>query len=388
MGTLRTRERGSFTDGKDIGYRSGAVYSTSYREALKVGEYQQTTDVVTPKFRRAVEAGRIVNNPFSSIQWSRRHMYQGPVILQGGYTWEYQYSYWDPPDLYGYVHDGGHLLSEVYTETAARVGTPDVDGVVEVGEAKETMELFRLRTWNLIDHLRKERKYATRKGHGAVVAAGRLFRDNWLKYRYGIMPLVSLMNDALVKGTRIATRRETARGAASEYFSIPAYRVVNYSNSRFDSTYTVSCNGSLSVRGGILYEYRDFYNRYGFNLYNVPAGAWNLLPYSFVIDWFTNTGEFINALTPRLNVVRLATWHGWVQETTYACTGVHVWKSPSGYTLTRAQSGMHYVKSVRKVRNPTLPGPVWRVREHALREVATSPRVVDALALASQLLFR
>lgn len=390
--SLRVRTQGSLSDGLDWYFYKGTKYNLSNKEYLKVGETKRTTDVVTPKFRSRVERGEIINNYFESWRINRSQALVGPAFYQTSIpanTWDYAHAYWPVPS--SYISEWGvnfaESFSEACTEARARVATPDVDGLVETAEAKQTMELFRKRTWNLNEALRRERNYARKRGQGNVIAAGRLFRDNWLKYRYGIMPFVRLMHDALVVGPRIVPRRETARGSGPIVAGSEILTTTTSSDSNFSETWTVTRSWSVSTRAGILYEYDNFRNRWGFSLADVPAAIWEATPWSFVVDWFLNTGDFIRALTPKLGISELAAWSGFHSEVRLAATRTG-YATGSGRTLTRAPSGACLTLIEGKVRRPNCPAPKLYVKDNALRSIATSQRVIDAFALSSQLLFR
>lgn len=389
--TLRYRTKGSLDDGPDWYHYNGTKFNLSNKEALRVGEYTNTTDVVTPNFRQRVERGEIINNPFESWRVNKSHSLVGPAFRTTSNTWDYAHSYWGVPGTYltawGVPFEEQYL--EACNEARARAASPDVDGLVEMAEAGETMELFRRRTWKLNRYLTKERNYWTNRvtdKYMGTYGFGRFVRDNWLKYRYGIMPLLRLMHDAIVVGPKILTRRETSRGQAitggSEIVTTTSQGDANCSE-----TWVVSRTWSVGTRAGILYEYNNFRNKWGFSLADVPAAIWEATPYSFVVDWFANTGEFIRALTPKLGTVELASWAGFHSEVRIVATRT-AWSVGSGRTLTRAPSGSCLTVVEGKVRRNHCPGPKLYVRDGALRSIATSQRVLDAFALSSQLLFR
>lgn len=390
--TLRVRTQGELSTGADWYYYRGTKYNLSNKLELQVGETKRTTDVVTPKFRSRVERGEIINNYFESWRVNKSQSLVGPAFYQNSNptnTWDYAHSYWGVPGVYStkWGVDFAESLWEACTEARARVASPDVDGLVEAGEAKETMELFRRRSWDLADQLRRERAYATKRGYGNVVAAGRLFRDNWLRYRYGIMPLIRLMHDAIVVGPRIRTRRETARGSGQAVVGSEVVGTYTSSDGTFSETWLVTRSWSVSTRAGILYEYDNFRNKWGFSLSEVPAALWELTPWSFVVDWFANTGDFIRALTPKVGTSELAAWHGFHSEVRLTATR-SAFSVGSGKTLTRSPSGACLTLIEGKLRRPSCPAPKLYIKNGALGSIATSQRVIDAFALTSQLLFR
>lgn len=393
---IRTRTEGSFDTSKDVysttPWSGGSSSTLLSREVTKVGSFKTTTDVVTPNFRTRVARGEIINNPFES--WTEEWVNSfTPHIIRSNnagvsaireYNWAMGYS--QPPKRNDVFCDISSAQAEASTEAAAKVGETSVDGTVEAGEARETMKMFSIRDWNLREHIRKEMRYAQKRGYTfpkSGVAAS-VLANNWLKYRYGIAPLLSLLNDTIVVGSRIRTRRETSRGFSS--VSGGPVQVDTVVNGGFHNvTGTSVKTWSSSIRAGILYEYKDFGNKYGFSLGAIPRAAWELTTLSFVMDWFANTGEFIGALTPRTSIVRRATWLGYETEVVYSYYNSVGPLKPPGYTVVATQSGSATQRLIGRKRVPFILAPTWYVRENALREIVTSKRIVDAFALTFQM---
>lgn len=407
--TIRTRTRGSLSDGHQV-YLTVAQngVQTSYDQylpALQVGETQTTHDRVTPNFHARKAAGEIINNPFESISERRWNSFSGGQIEDTWamgyqirhYVWDY--GYYIPP-ISGTASSFEQQKHEACTEAAARVESTAVDGLVEVAEARETMRLFHLGNLRLLRQLQKEYRFAKRKGWqfrdevgdlkrvvAGSTALTRVAANNWLMLRYGVTPAIRTMNDVLVVGSKIQTRRETSRGSAATgdngIEAFPRY----YGGFNSYADWTKHWSWEANVRAGILYERRNFTNRYGFSLANVPAAIWEATTLSFVVDWVLNTGDFIRALTPRTQSTRRATWYGWhltVDEQYYTSA---VFTDPR-FTVHKAQTGVFARRLEYRKRLPTLLSPSLFIRENALREIATSPRIVDAFALTTQLLFK
>lgn len=397
--TIRTRTQGALTGTQTYKVTTQNGVPTSYiqnLEAVKVGEIQTTQDRVTPKFHSRKERGEIFNNPFESVRESRSNTWSGAIIQDTQaygtairwYEWTHGFFI---PGVSGWSFNFRQQLEEACTEAAARVENTVVDGTVEVGEARETMRLFEAGTWNLRRQIEKELAFAKRKGYrfpGSAVGA-QVLANNWLLYRYGISPFVRSLHDILVVGSKIQTRRETSRGAGqtggAERNLLTQTETLGFGMS---GTAYRNLDWKVSTRAGILYERRNFTNRYGFSLANVPSTIWELTPYSFVVDWFVNTGDFIRALTPRISSVRLATWHGFKLEVSEVYTVQYTNPAGPRYSLHKAQTGEFARQTVHQRRLPYILAPTLYIRENALRKVLTSPRIVDAFALTSQLLFR
>jgi hypothetical protein len=398
--TLRTRERGEYTIGtadykefRANGTQLGVTQTTS-PHILKVGEVQTTTDVVSSNFHTRVERGEIINNPFTSWTVSYAPSFSPWIFTKPAATGTAHRTstsssgpYGNPGDRQRGFVDGGNLFAEVSTEVAAKVAQTNVDGAVEALEARQTMELFDRRQWNLRDQVQKELRYAEKRGKRFPVSVPvAVMADNWLKYRFGLGPLLALLNDTIVVGSKIQTRRETARDGASTggsdsfAFSIAGgYGVSDFEDRR---------SWEISARAGILYEYINFRNKYGFSLDQVPYAAWNMVPWSFVADWVGNMGTFISALTPRSGVRRLATWCGYHTTINQIIAVTSYTMTLSGWVVTQAPTGFTTIRMEGRRRIPHIFGPSLYIRENALKEIVTSKRIVDAFALTSQMFMK
>lgn len=98
----------------------------------------------------------------------------------------------------------------------------------------------------------------------------------WLTYTYGILPLAYAYNDAL-KAIRNA-RRTKFRTMVSERVSTDGLECIIKVSGRVRAT---------SLTGRVIL--------------NPLRTGWELLPYSFVIDWFTNIGNVLSAVGTHMN---------------------------------------------------------------------------------------
>lgn len=400
---LRTRTQGSLVNDKTKYTTTtfAGASSVSYLDVgsiLGIGKFQRTTDVATSGYASRVARGQIINNPFRSIIEEQTYSWPGHRIRTNSGSGstikyrDYEHFYADLSGFFGSqwgnLDSLGDALREACTEAASKVDSTDVDGTVEAAEGRQTIDLFDRRAWNLREQIRKEITYARKRGAvWPVTVPVSVMANNWLRYRYGLAPFLALLNDTIVTGTAIRTRRRTARGTgatSSDWVeTTPGGGYYHPS-----SVWTITGSAEASVRAGILYEYRNFSDKYGFSLDKIPRAFWELAPYSFVVDWFTNAGEFLGSLTPKLAVRRLATWHGYEATISRTLT-VSVGPVRSGFSveLDCSSGSSNHVTTVRH-RSPGLLAPILRVRENAMSDVLNSRRVVDAFALTSQMFFK
>lgn len=178
------------------------------------------------------------------------------------------------------------------------------DLLTELAEMREIPKLVTSACesmYNILTNLKKSFKIKDLKRAGILrpidllTHPERVFRNianMWMGYRYGVMPLVYSMRDILKtidRGVNMVNRKAryiTPRRTSTQQPS-PAY---DYKWSAYE--------GQIIIRGNI-FQHFDFdtvanFSGIGFN----PAvTAWELIPYSFVFDWFVNMGDYITRST-------------------------------------------------------------------------------------------
>lgn len=179
------------------------------------------------------------------------------------------------------------------------------DVLTDIAEIKDTFALLgrllsavRRPLQSFVDASRAIKKASgnTDKAHEAV---GRL----WMQYRYAIMPLFYSAADIVKTIEGLKTKYQTSR--KSKTVTIPA--VSDWDSSTYGpvearkglSIYQVV---SATIRYGAVGKSRyDFsmsqarlFDKLGLNPF---VTAWELIPFSFVVDWFVNIGDWVFSQT-------------------------------------------------------------------------------------------
>lgn len=118
----------------------------------------------------------------------------------------------------------------------------------------------------------------------------RKFGSAWLAYRYMIMPLLYSFHDV---------QKALSRAQITKDFAIKGFSPEPVDPGSLPSLYIrKDVSGSIKVRSTVVKRYTNasvaLAARVGLNPFST---AWELIPFSFVVDWFLNIGDNITALT-------------------------------------------------------------------------------------------
>lgn len=203
---------------------------------------------------------------------------------------------------------GAALLSSTKADTLAREQfikqyrgrrTAFQSGVF-LGELSETVQMIRHPAQALRQGI--DRYYGTvKKRLRRKKRDKRLIQDTWLEYVFGWKPLINDIEDAC----RLATVQPMAnfqviRGSGKDVIS----KAITQGNFTYGSTKTlwsyvktgsvdVTCKGAVSA----VNEPPPFPEVLGLSWSNVLPTVWELIPYSFLVDYFTNVGKVIDGIS-------------------------------------------------------------------------------------------
>lgn len=161
-----------------------------------------------------------------------------------------------------------------------------------------------------LSHVRKIKRIRDRNLLKKSATLARATADAWLEGRYGWQPVL-LDADHIIKNAHkiraSMNRRLVVRGSASgggnfsaEYPELHAFAYGWGLKSRG----TISSNLELKASAGVVF---DMVNQTTIDALQQMLGArsmdmlplfWEKIPYSFVADWFTNVGTWIQAIVP------------------------------------------------------------------------------------------
>lgn len=134
-----------------------------------------------------------------------------------------------------------------------------------------------------------------RNGQSLGKDPSKALADGWLALQFGWKPLVNDVYDAAEDLARLSNEPRRVRVSTS--------RSKRWEKSFIEGTWeglpvTITDQGQYTRKYVYVFTYRHetFANLSRFGLTNPVAVAWELLPWSFVVDWFIPVGDFIDAL--------------------------------------------------------------------------------------------
>lgn len=120
--------------------------------------------------------------------------------------------------------------------------------------------------------------------------------DLWLKYRYAYCTTrADVIEYAGITQRLCAIASQTA--------------VSSYGAVRFADNYRVRCTFSVNCSDILPKDTQSFLSKYGMDL--SLSKVWDMIPYSFVVDWFFHVGDFLQRLESIGNAIALPVTNCW-----------------------------------------------------------------------------
>jgi len=356
-----------------------------------------TTDEVTPNFHRQVNAGLIVMNPYTHVEesyerepidWYEARFLLQPLCAGGSMRIELgqrRVGLRSPSVVLGSTFLAAPVLGtqsaidQAVTAAYAKVSEQDAQGLVILAEGQKTINSFISIFKRLIRIGRALKKWDV--GYLRKQLSARELSDRWMEGRYAVRPVVYDMYDIVKAMKRVREKhpfRKTYRSGASASDTVSQTGVVvAVSNPQglWNIKAQKTATSSVSVRSGVLTAVREITEATIWGL-NQPFNAlWELVPFSFVVDWFLNVGKTIASWSPAWGINTLASW-ATVDQTvlqtiqTESATNLWGWPLNCWESAIVATNGYVYKTTRTRTRmiNPNLPIlPTWNVRLDAAK---------------------
>lgn len=389
---------------------SGTVNGLYFAGAGANGEVVQTWDMVTPNFSKRSRAGELITNPFRSLRESqtcsgeyyriennlttscsspvkRMHYdYKGP--LAGAFLFGGQMTAGNPLRLAKTFlissSDTKNAMSVASTKAWSKSNAHSADILVDAAEFSKTIKLLRDPIQTTSTFLRKINSGKRGIGNLKVKDPLDYASSMWLQYRYGIRPLVASVQGVVKALDAIhSKRRSTSRG---NFPNISTSTLFNgtHNDGQCSWTYTITRTDELLIRAGLVVEEDlSLSQSLGVDASGMLALPWELVPFSFVADWFANVNDFLSAVVPYLTKSPLSSWmtQKRITSTVFNVTST----SPgSGWNLIRPVYETRSGVFEEKIRTVGLELPSVAYKPQAISRVLNDARTIDAFTLLHQ----
>lgn len=289
----------NFNQGNIIGYATRVGDSlTGWREKIAKGESATTL------FRGLKQDAVCVSTPNYKVKimldydWYSINDYQ---TVNWGHSFEIpQQNLFSASDI---AAIGNRALAKLLKRYRGR--TSSFQGLVFGGELRETLRMLRSPLKGIVSTLEAFYIDVYRR-NGRYKKRDRIKRasDLWLEYSFGLSPLVSDLNDAVSAYNKIGeTDPREVVSAYSEQEKVyiaetnggPACGIgpmIDLLTQRFTCRvrYIVGVKTHITQPGAA-----DKLQRFGLTTQHIAAALWELTPWSFLVDYFTNIGDIIEA---------------------------------------------------------------------------------------------
>lgn len=345
-----------------------------------------------PKWRSKVASGVDATGPLTA---SRTELTIQPGYLVAEYStvarpqvkvledvWE---GWIIDPDRYGWPSAptatlNSTVVTKATTKFNAKLGevVSPFKGLTFFGELRETIQMLKGRAMFLMKDIGQYAKraralYRRNPGRRTVKDVGNL----WLEYQFGWKPFVedieagitALSQDRLevvpitasasvLTGT--STASEVMIGSQSCYAAMRTVKDFAKSSCRVRGVVDLSLITPVSTNDVVSAD------RWGLTLREFVPTVWELVPYSFLVDYFVNVGDVINSVFAEKRALRWSNrttkvisardvYLGWPKWTAYGtATGRHPF-SPIKFSPCGAKAT---VKQIDRVSSPSLFVPI------------------------------
>lgn len=291
-------------------------------------------DVVTPGFRQLSAQGLVINNPMSRV-FSKTTIYPHSgvyatnkdsanlqTITVEGVVPDLG-NQWVPPSL-----DLGDVSVSAINKAFANSNQVNVLAAVDVIEAGDTLNMIRTHVTAIVGLLRSARsgprslvkfigsegrllnssrrnikimKYRSRGFGGAVKGAS----DLWLSAQYGYIPLILSIEGLMKSLEDESNKRLTFRG----FNSGNGEATTNFTGSAGATLRNIKISREIRCRAGLMTEFRPtFAQKMGLYGENSIVIGYELIPYSFVLDWIWDLNTWLQAINPPRGSSCLSSW--------------------------------------------------------------------------------
>lgn len=355
MAEFRHRDRAS-TDDSEYSYnRKVVIDGVTTTDNTTTGVYyprmktENMDDYVTPGYEKKSGKGYVINNPCNKTTWELWDygikLKRAIAYSQKLYDYQLQDYRWAPCSnvlkgtmpaasnwktnssnfIYIEPLDFAHLPDRVVTSARAKINVSEAAVLATLGESKKTIVSLALilkrliRTYRVLHTLNVTKSKIDRikrLKHAIRQLSIKDLSNRYMELRYELRPLLYEIRDfkSAVNALKKKHDRQTFRHTESLNAEDISFQTHDFSDTYggnvvyWQDVVTSLVKRKVQVSAGFLTELEDIDPAQIFGADDLLESAWELVPFSFVVDWFLNAGEKIAAWTPEKGTMILASW--------------------------------------------------------------------------------
>lgn len=248
---------------------------------------------------------------------------------------------------------------------------------VSVAQGKQTVDMVRDAVFSIggaISDLKKGKFESAARRFGVAQRPSKLSKKDisgrWLELQYGWLPLISDVYEAakayesLTSGARVNRVTESIH---KEWRGNASCEPGNY-----------SCYGNVQENARYIYEMTETLSApRSLGLTDPASVIWELIPYSFVVDWFIPIGDYLSNLN---SIPKLQGRFLLIQTRRFSGSSIEINPVPFRFTV-RPTSSCKYIYMKRTVSaSISVPKPVFE----KIPDAMSPNRIYNAIALVVQ----
>lgn len=292
MGKIREKFSGPVEDYDDVTLYGGVpptanVYSVN--PYLQSYYFKHSRGENIPDFHKRKARGELL--PFTNwYQWEAQGEATGDLkIHRNSDNFTHFYS---PDGSYTYIPDWNvssstvtnyansmlpsqDVYAQFITAAASKIYSKGWDALTFLAELHKTIGMFR--------------RLAQRTVKQAVTGE---LEKSWLESRYGWRLLIYDIEDIMNLINSLDSHRQRYSDRVGQTWSETTTWTYNYTSSLYNAEIRFSDTVEVGARGSIVADISP-----PKIALNPITTAWELIPYSFVLDWFVNVGQFLESMS-------------------------------------------------------------------------------------------
>jgi len=392
-------------------YRTDGIHN--HMQSLtgsKTGPFSSIAEFNHPRFKQRKNRGEVMLGDLL-LQRSERSVVPASINFISG-TSSYWVNYWGdyaslveglvPQDL-SLEGDILRMSQIAYINAMGKTRSDQIMSGEILHDLSQTISMLRRPFQGAVKHLTKIRKLAKQLSGKSASSMLLASKNAWLEYRYGWKPLLLDANQVIknVHKARTLLHQRLLVGRASVRGERSSQRTLTHTvtDAPLIVSWVVDLAGTgtqkIACSAGVLYQCltgnpseklaQDF--RLGSD--SLLQTAWEVIPFSFVADWFFNVGAWLEAIVPNPNILIRGSWCTVRNERKFSFSSSNFHgRHAVDYDETGSFGSSHYSSvTLTRTTNPDfptipLPPPNFNFSSvtHAIDGVALFvPRIISAL---------